>query len=126
MIAWAVGKWFFSRGKVVSQLIDQFSSSQLGIGDTSLRPCGWLTPLLMRKAQRKGFRTLAGSDPLPVRGEEKRPGCYVSHMALEGNSLHPEEAIRYILSENAVIEPAGKRGSIFEVAFRLYNHNRAE
>ena len=80
----------------------------------------------LRLSGSAGLGALAGLPALPVRGEEIRPGCYVSRMTLEGKSLHPEEAIRYILSSDANIQSAGARGSIFEVASRLYNHRRSD
>ena len=123
--AWAVGKWFTKRGKIIASLIEQFSPSELAVGDTTMRPRGWLTPLLMRKAVKAGLRVVCGSDPLPFSGEEIRPGSYASRLTLDGKTLHPEEAIRYILMPEAEMHPAGSRGSIFEVLSRLYNHSKS-
>lgn len=76
VLAWAPGKWFFKRRRVVERLLSRFPPSELLLGDTSLRPVGWGKPGLMRLAESMGFRITAGSDPLPVPGEERLMGSY--------------------------------------------------
>ena len=126
--AWAPGKWFFKRGKVVRALLDAFEPGELALGDTTLRPVGWLTPLIIREARSRGFRVLYGSDPLPYIGEECRPGSYHSRVESEvGNSVgvDPSERVRSLLNAAWRIEPAGGRGSFPEVLNRLYRNSRA-
>ena len=68
---WAPGKWFFSRGKIVKRIIEKYPPKDLVIGDTTLRTSLWPMPKLMAAAQERGFKVIAGSDPLPFDGEEK-------------------------------------------------------
>ena len=98
MICWSPGKWFFHRAKIVENLLKQFSPIEIVIGDTSLRPRGWVKPFLMRKAEAMGFKVVAGSDPLPFPGEEQYFGSYVSHIkgSFSGESI--PELIRNIPS----------------------------
>lgn len=132
VVAWAPGKWFGSRGQVVNELLDQFTPAQLALGDTTLRPLGWLLPIIMRKARRRGFKILYGSDPLPFKGEEKLPGCYRTILqSSAGNDLDPEQAagdpaslIQNLLSQPWHIRSAGRRGTLYQVAVRLFKNHR--
>lgn len=72
VLAWAPGKWMFSRAEKVRQLIDGRRGPLL-LGDSSLRCLGWPRPGPMR---RSAYPLLAGSDPLPFPGEEKQAGRY--------------------------------------------------
>lgn len=67
VLNWAPGKWLFKRARVISHLLTR---RPLALCETSLRPLGWPTPLAIRRARRLGLPVLAGSDPLPVPGEE--------------------------------------------------------
>ncbi len=126
--AWAPGKWFFERGKVVRALLDQFEPTELALGDTTLRPLGWTTPDIFRDARARGFRTLYGSDPLPYGGEEQRPGSYCSEVTrASGNGLTetPSGVVRSLLGGGWDISPAGRRGSLPTVLERLVRNHRA-
>jgi hypothetical protein len=126
VVAWAPGKWFFGRGRVVRSLIETFTPAELALGDTTLRPIGWLTPLIFREARLRGFRTLHGSDPLPYRGEERRAGSYCSSVAgAVGAGENPYYVVRSLLSREWSVEPLGRRGNLPVVAERLYRNSRA-
>ncbi len=73
-LAWGVGKWLFSRAKVVDGLLRRFPVRELAIGDTSMRPTFWPAPAAMRREKAAGRRVLHGSDPLPPAFEAARPG----------------------------------------------------
>ena len=124
--AWAPGKWFFHRGKVVRALLEEFAPSQLALGDTTLRPLGWLTPLIFREARARGFRTLYGSDPLPYPGEERRTGSYCTALSdASRTGENPVDVVRSLLAREWSIEPLGRRGGLPTVLDRLYRNNRA-
>ena len=123
VIAFGFGKWLGKRGVIVEKLIEEFDPDQIAMGDTTMRPYGWATPKVFRKAKNKGIKILCGSDPLPFKGEESRPGSYGTRMDLSGD--HPVEAISGILRQNATQDSIGKRNSLFEVAMRMQNHRKA-
>ena len=124
--AWAPGKWFFSRGKVVRSLLETFSPNELALGDTTLRPIGWLSPMIYREARARGFRMLFGSDPLPYPGEEQRPGSYAASVSGNpGAGENPFGVVRSLLSGDWSIEPMGRRGGLPTVLRRLYRNNQA-
>jgi len=127
--AWAPGKWFFERGKIVASLLDQFSPAELALGDTTLRPIGWTTPHIIRNAMQRGYRILFGSDPLPFNGEENQAGAYFSKVDSAPGSIAegtcPGSVISQILTLDLDVSAAGARGSLPEVLLRLYRNNRA-
>lgn len=75
-INWAPGKWWGHRGKVVQSLLAEAPRPGVFIGDTAMRPAFWRQPALMNDAMQRGWRIVAGSDPLPFAGEEKSFGRY--------------------------------------------------
>jgi len=123
VIAFGFGKWLGKRGAIVEKLIQEFGPEQIAMGDTTMRPYGWPTPKAFRKAGDKGIKILCGSDPLPFKGEESRPGSYGTLIHLEGN--HPVEAISGILRTNTTQDRVGKRNNLLEVAVRMQNHRKA-
>ena len=119
---WAPGKWLFARGRLVRQLVREFSPAQLALVDTSLRPIGWPAPRLYAQARRAGRAVLAGSDPLPFAGEEDVAGAY--HCTFEIPA--PADPARLVAplkaalaSGNLSIAFGGQRGSPLSVIRRL-------
>ncbi len=79
VIAWGKGKWLLKRHKIVKALIrDEAKQNPLPlIGDSALRPLFWIEPLF-RFAKRNGMRLIYGSDPLPGKDNETKPGTYAT------------------------------------------------
>ncbi len=126
VVAWAPGKWFLSRGRVVKNLLNDFGPDQIALGDTSLRPREWLTPSIMRAARRRGFRILSGSDPLPFAGEECRPGCYYSSIVTKAAGEEPAALLSGLLENpDAEIAGMGRRPGLVTVFKRMLSHKRA-
>jgi hypothetical protein len=78
VLTWAVGKWLFGRAPVVRALLERFGPDALLVGDSSMRPIVWPTPIPMRSARRRGYTIVAGTDPVPAAGEERVMGRYAS------------------------------------------------
>ncbi|HDQ44215.1 MAG TPA: hypothetical protein ENN17_01785 [bacterium] len=98
VLNWAPGKWFSSRGRIVQNLIDETDGPPgFLVGDTPLRHVLWPRPALMRAALKKGFRVIAGSDPLPFPGEERMIGSY--GVAAEGmfDASEPAASLKTLL-----------------------------
>jgi hypothetical protein len=100
---WAPGKWFFKRKKIVQKLLAELDPAMLLIGDTSLRPIGWLTPVLMKNASRRGFKIIAGSDPLPFQGEDSLIGSYGFAVTSQFDPQRPAQSIRKMLTDPQII-----------------------
>lgn len=125
VLSWAPGKWFFKRKKVVQYLLDANQPGSLLIGDTTLRPTCWPQPLLMRRAVRKGFTIISGSDPLPFAGEEDVMGRYGIILDTDFDPDNPVGSIRSILTQPGP-KPSlvGKRGGILSTFCRLFRNAR--
>jgi hypothetical protein len=120
VLAWAPGKWFFERGKAVAALLRRFAPGELLLGDTSLRPTLWGEPRPMREARRRGFGVLAGSDPLPVAGEEGMPGRYATILDGDIEVARPLAGVRQALRSAGGLGPhVGARGGVVETLRRL-------
>ncbi len=127
VISWAPGKWFFQRGKVIKRLIEQMHPNKVLIGDTSLRPTIWMKPYLMRKAEKIGYKIVAGSDPLPFSGEEVQLGTFGSQIDGEFNEQEPVNSVRSLLTDPEIrIESIGRRNTAAEVLQRLVKNAKAK
>lgn len=118
---WAPGKWFFGRGKVIAKQVRDRDSQEVFFGETTLRNTFWPKPALIRQAEKKGFRVIAGSDPLPFGGEEKRIGSF--GFVVDGNfdPAKPAESVRKILANSlSPVNLIGKRNNVFAFARRQY------
>lgn len=126
VISWAPGKWFFERGKVVARLLERFEPGALLVGDTSLRPVGWPTPVLMRRALDRGFGLVAGSDPLPFPGEERMLGTYGMQMEAAFDREDPVGSMRAVLARPGFMPGlTGRRGGFPATLRRLLLNSRA-
>ncbi|MGD9781323.1 MAG: hypothetical protein AB7V14_04120 [Kiritimatiellia bacterium] len=119
---WAPGKWLFARGQLVRRLVREFPPAQLLLVDTSLRPLGWPAPRLYAQARKQGRAVLAGSDPLPVAGEERVAGSYHCVFSIPA----PEDPARLVAPLKAALAAGiapiafgGRRGSPLSVFRRL-------
>jgi hypothetical protein len=65
VIPWGPGKWFFRRGRLLNELVEEFGSPTLFLGDEGGRPVFWGYPQHFGRAARRGVRDLPGTDPLP-------------------------------------------------------------
>jgi len=117
VLPWAPGKWFGDRGRAVLSVFDSVPSCQFLVGDTSMRPVGWGEPAIMRYAEVKGIKIIAGTDPLPFAGQENLVGSYCT--LLEANiDLNKHDGFRRLLHESAV-HRVGRRGSFVSVLVRM-------
>ncbi len=118
---WAPGKWFFKRGKVIARQIQERTINEIFIGETTLRNTLWPEPKLVKQARKKGFPVIAGSDPLPFKGEEKDIGSYGFLIEGEFDQEKPAQSLRDLMSKNRdEIKIIGHRNNIFTFASRQY------
>ena len=117
VLPWAPGKWFGDRGEIVLSVFDSIPSHQLLVGDTSMRPLGWGEPAIMRYAERKGVKILAGTDPLPFAGQEDVVGSYGTLLEADLD-LNNHDAFRRLIQDSHVCR-VGRRGSPVSVFARM-------
>ncbi len=126
VVAWAPGKWFGARGDVVRNLLDSFNPARLLIGDSSMRPTVWAEPLIMRDARKRGFRIIAGSDPLPFSGEETIAGTYCSVFDASFGLASPLASARNMLWNAQDITTVGHRCGPLKMLTRMYKNSKAK
>jgi len=74
---------------------------------------------LLALGRRRGFKVLAGSDPLPLAGEERRIGRYGVRVRAEFDPEAPAESVRRMLFYgNVFLETAGARLCPLQFAWR--------
>lgn len=118
---WAPGKWFFNRGKVIARQIQEKSTNEIFIGETTLRNTLWPEPKLVKKARKKGFPVIAGSDPLPFKGEEKCIGSFGFTIEGDFDLAKPARSLRDMMNSNRdSIKIIGHRNNVFKFASRQY------
>jgi hypothetical protein len=89
VVPWGVGKWTFGRGRVVERLLEQTDAGALFLGDNGNRPAAVPTPRLLRRARKRGFRILPGSDPLPLAFHAARAGSCGIRIGCEPDLQRP-------------------------------------
>jgi hypothetical protein len=124
VLPWGAGKWLFGRGRVIRRIVNAAQKGTLLVGDSSLRPAGWGEPGIMSLARSRGIRVVAGSDPLPVPGEEQRIGTYGILGEYDFNWRDPLGSIRGLLLESPSLRTVGERGDVRTVWSRLMAHRR--
>ncbi len=127
LIPWSAGRWIGDRGRLIRSLLERRADSGLILGDTSLRPSFFPRPAIMRAAEQNGTTVLAGSDPLPVPGEELCGGSYASYFSDTLSPDDPSTSIRKILSDtNGPFRSIGRRSNPIRTLGRLLAHERSE
>lgn len=132
ILAWGAGKWLGRRGRVLTRLIEeQAGRPDVMLADNGGRPRAWSRVPQFTTAAERGMRVLAGTDPLPLCGEERRVGSYAFRIrAHGGDGAAPAEALRRALATDAPIEIVGRpmavRGFVAnQLKLRLRKHARS-
>jgi hypothetical protein len=116
VLAWSPGKWLFRRGCIVKQMLDLHHAGDLVLGDTTLRPSLWPTPGLMKYGRELGHRTIAGTDALPLAGEERLLGTYGTLLDMPFDPEHPARSFVKSFHDGDVnTRMVGHRSSVKEV-----------
>ena len=126
VLPWSPGKWLGRRGERVRELLESHAPATLSVGDTAMRPRGTPEPALITLARKRGHACVAGSDPLPVAGEEAVMGRYASHWSTqEAEQPLGAEAMKALLRspENAAV---GQRNDLLKAARRWIGNARAK
>jgi hypothetical protein len=123
VLSWAPGKWWGARGVVVKQALQQNTPTDLAVGDIPMRSWIWGEPAIMREAHQRGFRILAGTDPLPLKGEESGVGRYAMaiHARTPQTGADLIELLRTsLLRESPAVQIAGRRDCPRQMAKRMW------
>jgi hypothetical protein len=98
VIPWGPGKWFFSRGRLLNALVEEFRKPTLFLGDEGGRPAFWGYPQHFAHAARLGVRDLPGTDPLPFPHDVEKVGRMGFKVAIDLDPDRPGESLLRALS----------------------------
>lgn len=99
VIPWGPGKWFFSRGRLLNALIEEFRKPTLFLGDEGGRPVFWGYPQHFTHAARLGVRDLPGTDPLPFPHDIGKVGRMGFKVAIDLEPARPGESLLRALTQ---------------------------
>ena len=101
VIPWGPGKWFFSRGRLLHALIEEFRKPTLFLGDEGGRPGFWGYPQHFAHAARLGVRDLPGTDPLPFPHDVAKVGRMGFKVAVDLDPARPAASLLRALTQAA-------------------------
>jgi hypothetical protein len=114
VLPWSFGKWWFKRGKILRAYLDSEASGNIMLGDIPLRSCNKELVIANYK------KTVAGTDPLPISGEEKKIGSFATLIEGALDDKDPEKSFRIALQNNLNnLQITGERNSPFEAFGRM-------
>ena len=99
VIPWGPGKWFFSRGRLLKELIAEFRKPTLFLGDEGGRPVFWGYPQHFAHAARLGVRDLPGTDPLPFPHDVDKVGRMGFKVAIDLDPARPGASLLRALTQ---------------------------
>ena len=77
VLPWGVGKWTGARGLRLDALIaGEAGARDIFLADSGVRSAALPRPWRLKRAEALGWRVLAGTDPLPLPGEARKPGRF--------------------------------------------------
>lgn len=100
VIPWGPGKWFFSRGRLLNALIEEFRKPTLFLGDEGGRPVFWGYPQHFTHAARLGVRDLPGTDPLPFPHDVGKVGRMGFTVAVDLDRARPGNSLLRALTQS--------------------------
>ena len=126
VVPWAPGKWWGVRGRQVDQLARN-QTGKLALGDSATRPRGWRTPAQLRRHRAAGGVVLAGSDPYPLPGEERRVGTYATVWTAPEASRSPADLCRAVFHPDSAgaLRWAGHRRDPGSWARAMWRYRKA-
>ena len=99
VIPWGPGKWLFSRGRLLNELLEEFRKPTLFLGDEGGRPVFWGYPQHFAHAARLGVRDLPGTDPLPFPHDVEKVGRMGFKVAVDLDPARPGASLLGTLTQ---------------------------
>ncbi len=101
VIPWGAGKWFFGRGKLLSQLLREHRAPPFFLGDEGGRPAFWRYPRHFKEAARLGVRDLPGTDPLPFAHDVDKVGRVGFRAQMNLDEKRPARSLLQVLEDGS-------------------------
>jgi hypothetical protein len=99
VIPWGPGKWLFRRGRLLSELLEEFHKPTLFLGDEGGRPAFWGYPMHFAQAASLGVRDLPGTDPLPFSHDVGKVGRMGLCVPLTLDRAQPAQSLLRTLTD---------------------------
>jgi len=93
---WGAGKWLGRRGRILADYVRSGGRNDFFLGDSGVRPSIWWCPPLLIAAKAEQ-RMLAGSDPLPLSGEERRVASFGGYCSGECSLKTPGASLYQLI-----------------------------
>ena len=113
VLPWGFGKWLLRRKRIVEGLLESPWHRKLQLADSGARPSGTPEPALFQRAKAAGIPVLAGSDPYPLSGHERRVGQYGVLVPDFPLDERPAQRLRHHLSKRDQLRFFGQRDSLW-------------
>ncbi len=130
IIPWGFGKWFSQRKEILRKIVLQKKSYPIFLGDNGNRPWVFKKPKIITLGFENLILNLPGSDPLPFKRENKKPGSFGLYIDDVINQDKPFDNIYKILtSSKKQFKTYGKLESLFyflknQIAMQIVKRNR--
>lgn len=115
VLPWSPGKWRKSRGEKLTAIIEQKGKFSFALGDIAMRACGY--PKLFNRAKEKQIKIFAGSDSLPLPGEERLIFKYANAFEVPDNFVLNAKSFTTMLNDVPFIQ-VGRRNSLIQALKR--------
>ena len=99
VLPWAPGKWLGGRGRAMRRFVEESSPGDFVLADSRLRPTVWPEPAILRLARDRGFKIVAGSDPLAPSADAAAAGSYATvYRDVPFDEARPAVSMRALLA----------------------------
>ena len=123
VLNWSLGKWWGERGAYVTRFLELSTKEKYLLGDVLMRPRFSRPPAAFQIAKDRNIGVIAGSDPLPMSGEEDLIGRYVTWGRSILSEATPWKELSTVLLEKPTgFEKGGQRGSYTDLVRRSFRY----
>ena len=122
VLPWGVGKWMGARRRIINSLIKEATSPTFFLADSANRPFFWPLPNFFTGPLLQHSTNPAGSDPLPLRHQEKRIGSRGFLLPGPLDPLRPFAMLRaQLLTTRTPVPTFGRQVGFFD----FFSHQTA-
>ena len=118
VLSWSPGKWLFTRGRLIHEIIERFNKEEICLGDVSIRGPLFCEPRGFLDGVEKGIKILAGTDPLPISRDQYLVGTYAAYVTNIDSDFNNFVELLKGGSSNI-----GNRNSLIESIYRMVRAN---
>jgi len=97
VLPWGVGKWLGKRNEVLNTFIKKNLAAKFFLGDNSGRLAMMKIPAVFKASGQNKKLVLRGSDPLPIRLQEKKAGSFGFYFVSDIDILNPFRDVKKMI-----------------------------